>query len=239
MLSYFSVCTSLKPQSQLWLHRYEYLVTASRNPDKKQHNQASEKRPSCQQMLHFGCSPSGNERNVTNNTLRHCDQVVTLERSCSVNLSDFRAVLWKVPLSVHHQWDRTKLCTQPSMWGKPQTLSHTPGLQPITWVWAKALLSAGFSLSLSVSRSRSTSAAPLCAAVTVDRLCVCVCVWGKCVWTVCAALSAEACVIYNHLELLEVSAWMFIFLLCPITLRRKQKTKHPILHADLWGGNSA
>lgn len=190
-------------------------------------------------MLHFGCSPSGNERNVTNNMLRHCDQVVTLERSCSVNLSDFRAVLWKVPLSVHHQWDRTKLCTQPSMWGKPQTLSHTPGLQPITWVWAKALLSAGFSLSLSVSRSRSTSAAPLCAAVTVDRLCVCVCVWGKCVWTVCAALSAEACVIYNHLELLEVSAWMFIFLLCPITLRRKQKTKHPILHADLWGGNSA
>lgn len=151
------------------------------------------KRPSCQQMLHFGCSPSGNERNVINNTLRHCDQVVTLERSCSVNLLDFRAVLWKVPLSVHHQWDRTKLCTQPSMWAKPQTLSHTPGLQPITWVWAKALLSAGFSLSLSVSRSRSTSASPLCAAVTVDRLCVCLCLGKVCLHGVCSSFCRSLC----------------------------------------------
>lgn len=146
-----------------------------------------------------------------------------------------RAVLWKVPLSVHHQWHKTKLCTQPRMWAKPQTLSHMPGLQPITRLWAIASLSAGLSLYLSVSRSRSTSVSPLCSAVTADRLCL-----GKSVFVRCVpALSAEACVIYNHLELLEVSLWMFIFLLCPITLCTKQKTKHSILHTDLCGGNSA
>lgn len=181
MPSYFSVCASLKPQSQLWLHRYEYLVTASSNPDTKQHNQASENDQAANSC--FTLDALLVEVNETSPTT-HCDQVVTLERSCSVNLSDFRAVLWKVPLSVHHQWDRTKLCTQPRMWAKPQTLSHTPGLQPITRVWAIASLSTGLSLSLSVSRSRSTSVSPLCATVTADRLCVCV--WGKvCLCGVC------------------------------------------------------